>query len=98
MTIGQAVQRDERTMAVENASYRWAYLLLSFGILASAGYRGLVLNESSWDLLALVVVGGMVSSAYQARQRVLTSRWAYLSLAGMILAAVLAALIVVLRR
>jgi hypothetical protein len=26
-----SITRDERTMAVENASYRWGYLLLAFG-------------------------------------------------------------------
>ena len=33
------VQRDERTIAFENAGYRWSYLFLSFGLLALVAYR-----------------------------------------------------------
>ena len=38
MNTAPSVQRDERTVAVENASYRWAYLFLSFGLLALVAY------------------------------------------------------------
>ena len=88
------ITRDERTLSVENASYRWAYLLLSYGLLLSAAYRGFVTHESSWDLLALVIVGGGVSSLHQGSERVLTRRWAALSLAAIAIAAVIAAAIV----
>ncbi len=93
----QDVMRDERTIATENASYRWAFLLQSFGLLASVAWRSFVRQESSWDLLALVVLGGVVSSVYQGRQHVLSWRWAKLSLAAMGIAIVLAGLLVVLR-
>ena len=83
------VARDERTTAVENASFRWAYLLLSFGLLASVAYRGFARGESSWDLLALVVGAGLLVSLYQATHRVLTRRWATLTLVAVIVAAVL---------
>jgi hypothetical protein len=33
MSTIPTVHRDERTLAVENASYRWAYLFLSFALL-----------------------------------------------------------------
>ena len=33
MSTPQAVERDERTVAVENASYRWAYLVLTYALL-----------------------------------------------------------------
>src|SRR5271165_708673 len=33
MSTSHVVQRDERTLAVENASYRWGYLALSYALL-----------------------------------------------------------------
>lgn len=64
--------RDERTVAVENASYRLAYLVLSFGVLAAVAYRAFAWGQASWDLLALVIVAGAVTIGYQAARRVLT--------------------------
>lgn len=69
-----SVIRDERTVAVENASYRWGYLLLAFGILLSTAYRAFARNESSWDLLALVILSGVVTTALQWRGRTLSRR------------------------
>jgi hypothetical protein len=88
------VQRDERTLAVENASYRWAYLFLSFGLLALVGYRSFVHHESPWDLLLLVVLGGGVGTAYQSFHRVFSKHWARASLLAVVVAAVLAAIMV----
>jgi hypothetical protein len=62
---------------------------MSFGLLGVVAYRSYVLRESPWDLLALVVLGGAVSAAYQAYYRVLTS-W---RVAWMVMAAVVAALV-----
>lgn len=97
MTTTTTVQRDERTVAVENASYRWAYLFLSFGLLALAAYRSFVYRESPWDLLALVVLGGILSTAYQGVRRVLSRQWAAACLLTVITAGVLAAVITWLR-
>lgn len=94
---GQSVSRDERTVVVENASYRWAYLVLSFGLLASVAYRGLVLRESNWDLLALVVLGGLVTTFYQGAQKVLSRRWALVAVATAVAAAGVALAIVLSR-
>ena len=58
----QPVIRDERSLAVENSSYRWAYFLLAFGLLVIVAYRGFVGHESNWDLLALVIMSGVVTS------------------------------------
>src|SRR4051812_42008920 len=93
MSATPLVDRDERTVAVENASYRWSYLCLSFGLLVVVAYRSLVHRESAWDLLALVVLGGVVGTAYQATHRVLSKYWAVASLAAVLLAAALAAVI-----
>lgn len=95
--IGHEVPRDERTVATENASYRYAYLLLSYGLLLSTAYRSFVHDQQTWDLLALVVLGGLVATVYQGFNRVLTRRWGFLSVATLVGALILAVLIVVLR-
>jgi hypothetical protein len=88
---GTVVQRDERTVAVENASYRWAYLLLSFGLLLTVAYRSFVYQESPWDLLGLVILAGLFTAAYQGAHHVLTRRWAWTAGVSMLLAALFAA-------
>ena len=91
---GDDVVRDERTLSVENASYRWGYLFLAYGVLLIAAYRGLVQRVASWELLALVIVSGLVTTLYQGRYRVLSGRWAAVALGAVILAALLGAGIV----
>jgi len=90
----KSVVKDERTIAIENASYRWSYLVLSYGLLLSTAYRAFIRNEASWDLLALVVVGGAISTLYQRNFRALPQRWLLVSAVAVVLAGVLAALIV----
>jgi hypothetical protein len=94
----QPITRDERTVATENASYRWAYLILSFGLLVSTAYRAFALHESTWDLLALVILGGAVATFYQGKGRVLSRRWAVVSGVAALLALIFAAALVLLRR
>jgi hypothetical protein len=88
------VVTDERTIAVEHASYRWAYLVLSYGLLLSVMYRSVMRHEASWDLLALVVLGGAVSALYQGSFRVLSRRWLLLSAAAALMALVLGVIMV----
>jgi hypothetical protein len=92
-----SIERDERIVSVENASYRWAYLLVSFGLLLDIIYRSTALKQSSWDLMALVLVGGAVATSYQGVNRVLTRRWAIVAITIMLAAAVIAATIVMTR-
>jgi hypothetical protein len=94
----QPIMRDERTVAIENASYRWAYLILSFGLLVSTAYRSFALHESAWDLLGLVIIGGAVANFYQGKGGVLSRRWAAASAAAAVLAIVFAVVLVLLRR
>jgi len=91
-------EKDERTIAIEHASYRWAYLVLSYGLLLSTMYRSLVRGEGAWDLLGLVILGGAVSTLYRANFRVLSRRWLMISVASALGAAVLAVVIVLLLR
>ena len=67
-------------------------------MLLSIAYRGFVRHETSWDLLALVVLGGAVATEYQGRQRVLSRRWALYSAAAAVLAAIIAFVLVYVKR
>jgi hypothetical protein len=93
MNIPEAVERDERTVAVENASYRWAYGVLSYALLVDVMYRSLVRHEAAWDLMALVIVGGAICSVYQARQKTLGHRWVMKAVLVACMAGVVAAVI-----
>ncbi|MFH1744381.1 MAG: hypothetical protein ABIH23_35710 [bacterium] len=76
MSTTPLVERDERTVAVENSSYRWAYFFLSFALLIDVVYRGMFRNEAAWDLMALVFVAGGICTMYQARQKTQPHGWA----------------------
>jgi len=95
---GKPVDQDERTLAVVNAGYRWSYLVLSFGLLVVIAARSFLRGESPWDLVALVLLGGAVNVAYQGRHRVLYRRWGILAGVTLIAAALLGAVLVILRR
>jgi hypothetical protein len=76
----KSTDTDERTVAVTNASYRWGYLFLAFGLLLSVGYRSFRRGEPSWDLLALVVLSGVITTLYQGSFRILSARSARVAL------------------
>jgi hypothetical protein len=67
--------RDEREATVDAAADRLSYLVVSFGLLAVVAVRSFVHREASWDLLALVIVSGLVGTAVRAQRRVVTRRW-----------------------
>ena len=93
MSTTSMVHRDERTIAVANASYRWAYLLMSFGLLGLVAYRSFVYHETPWDMLGLVVVGGLFSTAYQGFHGILSRQWVIACILTIAAAAALAAFI-----
>ena len=93
MSTPECVERDERTVAVENASYRWAYSLLTYALLVDVMYRSLIRHEAAWDLMALVVVGGAVCTAYQARQKILAHGWVMKAVLVACIAGVIAAVL-----
>jgi hypothetical protein len=97
MNAALSVERDERTIVVENASYRLAYLVLSYGILVLVAVRRFVNHENPWDLLVLVILAGGVAAIYQIIYRVVFSRWTATLLAAVIIAAGIAALLVMMR-
>jgi len=93
----RSVTRDERTITIENASYRWAYHLLSLGLLVSVIYRGFIRQESSWDLLALVILGGLVTTLYQGIHGVLSRRWVLVAVTTALISGAIALAIAFLR-
>jgi len=93
----QEVIRDERTIAVENASFRWSYRVMSFGLLLAVAYRSFVRGESAWDLLGLVILAGGVNAAYQRAGGIFEWRIARLAVVSALAAAILALAIVLLR-
>lgn len=93
----QSITRDERTVGVENASYRFAYLVMSFGLLISVAYRSFVLQQSNWDLLALVILGGITATLYQGAHKILSRRWMMVTMATIVIAGLIAFVFVLIR-
>jgi hypothetical protein len=69
------VQKDERTTIVETASYALAYKFIGFALLFDVAYRAYAKGESSWDLLAIIIISGLLTTAYQLRNKILNKGW-----------------------
>jgi hypothetical protein len=68
-------ERDERTLAVENASYRLGYNVVWWGLVASVFYRIVFLGEPpAWDLATLALAATVITFGYQALHHVLSRR------------------------
>lgn len=91
------VLRDERTVLVEYASYRLAYLFVAFALLLDVIYRSLVRRESPWELLVIVIVAGAISTAYQMGHKILTRHSIRLFVLTTLIAGIVAAVIAALR-
>jgi hypothetical protein len=84
------IARDERTLAIENASYRLAYIVLTYGLLAAVAYRAFFLEQASWDLMGLVIAAGAITVGYQAFHRVLARQAMLIGVVAAVVAAVVA--------
>ena len=71
LRIPRPVQ-DERTIAVGHASHFWAYVVLTTGL-----FVHMILGRANnpRDLLALMVISGMVAAIYQTRKKAFPWRW-----------------------
>ena len=69
------VKKDERTTFIENLSYKFGYIFITFALLIDVAYRSIKLDESSWDLLAFIIISGLVMSIYQYKQKILGKTW-----------------------
>jgi hypothetical protein len=92
--MDRLIPRDERETSIDQAADRLSYLVLSFGLLAIVSYRSMVNREASWDLLGLVVLGGLVGTGYRVRRRVVSRRWELVAVGTAAVALVVAAVIV----
>ena len=87
--------RDERERLIDAEAERLVAAVLSFGILVLVLVRSLR-GDAAWDLLALVIAGGLVGMAYRAWHGVIDRRYAALLGAVAVVAAIAAAVTVAL--
>ena len=75
MNTELSLKRDERTVAVENASFKWAWYFLVWPLIIDAMYRQKALNEEVGDLVALVCISSAIAIVYQYRHKAVVSYW-----------------------
>ena len=90
--MNQLVPRDEREQGIDRAADRLSYLVLSFGLLAIVAYRSFVDGAASWDLLGLIVLGGLVGTIYRLTRRAVSREWTIVA-AGTALVALVVAVV-----
>ncbi len=91
--MNHLVRRDEREHGVDQAADRLAYLVMSFGLLAIVAYRSFADRAASWDLLGLVVLGGLVGTLYRLAQRAVSRDWTIVAAGTAAVALVVAAIV-----
>jgi hypothetical protein len=96
--MNHLVSRDERESSVDRAGDRLAYLVLSFGLLAIVAYRSFADGAASWDLLGLVILGGLVGMLYRLARRAVSRDGIILAVGTTAVALVVAAIIVFVTR
>lgn len=73
--IKKMVEKDERTTFIENASFSYGYKFLSFALLLDIMFRSFWLNETPWDLFAIIIISGFAMTVYQYKQKILGKSW-----------------------
>lgn len=76
----ELVEKDERTIAVEHASYSMGYKIAMYALLIDTMVRSLILKEASWDLLGIVILCGLVTTIYQLNFKILSKNWIKVSI------------------
>ena len=84
-------QRDEREQSIDLAADHLAFLVICYGALGLAAYKSLALGQGAWDLLALVIAGGLTGFVVRIAQGAAGPRWTVSVAVVMVLAAVIAA-------
>lgn len=90
--FGLRAPRDERQAHRDQAADRFAYLAISYLALGLVAWRSVVDRSASWDLLALVVAGGIAGAAFRIRAGVVTVPWLRAAALTILAGAVVAAL------
>lgn len=69
---------DERTKAIAYQGDAYTGRFMLFAVLIAVFLRGLKLNisfiDSNWDLMFIVIIGGIISTAYQIKNKVIFNR------------------------
>jgi hypothetical protein len=69
---------DERTKAIVYQGDAYTARFMLFAVLIDVVIRGLNLNDpittSNWDLILIVIIGGLISTAYQIKNKVIFNR------------------------
>ena len=91
--MNRSFPRDEREAQVDLVADRLAYLVVSYGLLAAVGYRSFTGAGPTWDLLGLVVLGGVVGMVYRLAKGVLSGGWVLIVVATIVIAIVAGAVI-----
>lgn len=96
----ESVVRDERYVAVENASFRIGYNILSYGLLVLIVIRSLLFDQTNWDLFALIIISSFASTIYQLRHKTIAFSWKWIILffGVMLFSAALVFLIIFLKK
>lgn len=97
MTGVSGVVRDERTAVVEHAGYWFAYLFIFFALLVDVMYRGTASQKAAWELLAIVILAGAISTIYQWWHKILTRQSFKVAVATFIVAGIVATLVAAFR-
>ena len=88
---------DERTKAIVYQGDAYTGRFMLFAVLLDIFIRGLKLNDpittSNWDLMLIVIIGGLISTAYQIKSKVIFNRPFSRSFLFIILLMVLSAII-----
>jgi hypothetical protein len=92
--MNHLLPRDERERSIDHAADRLAYLVLSFGLLVIVAYRSFADGASSWDLLGLVVLGGVVGTLYRLARKAVSREWAIVAAGTAVVALAVAAIVV----
>ncbi len=90
--------KDEREIAVENASYSLAYKIIIYAVLVDVIYRSLVYKQQTLDLLGIVIFGGAVATVYQFKYRLGSKNTVKLTMLVTLIATIVAAVIVFLSK
>lgn len=73
--MNKKIEKDERATFVENVSYKFGYHFITYALLLDVIYRGLRFNEAPWDLLAIIIISGLVATVYQYKQKILDKKF-----------------------
>ena len=92
--LDKPLEKDERTIFIENVSYSYGYKFLAYALLLDIMYRTVRFNEAQWDLFAIIILSGLVMTVYQWQQKILGRSWAKTSAFTFAIAAVAAILLV----